>query len=361
MKKAYFIIIILLTSFSIQSQSTNSILDSLAQTIVEKYNLPSLTVSYIKKDTCFYGQNGNININSKNKVRLTDKYHLGSNTKAITSLIAFKLIENKKITLDTKLVDLFPELKKKIKRQYCKITLSNLLSHNARVQPYTSGIEFENLTEFTGTISEKRFAFTKYVLNQKTTKRGTYSNAGYIIASLMLEKCSNNSFEELVKEMFSEMKLDYFIGFPNKEFTESTWGHWEENNKLIALPPTHSYTLEDYALPAGDISMNIIDYSQFVQKHLNGLLGIDNYLVAKSYNDIHYKKVPYSYGWKNQINKKGKMSFHDGSAGTYFCHTIISSTHEFAIIIFINSAEENHVKGVYELRNEIFKIRSKIR
>ena len=114
-KVLFTLIIFLLTSFSIQSQSTNFILDSLAQTIIQKYNMPSLTVSYIKKDTCFYGQNGNININSKNKVCLTDKYHLGSNTKAITSLIAFKLIENKKISLDTKLVDLFPELKKKYK------------------------------------------------------------------------------------------------------------------------------------------------------------------------------------------------------------------------------------------------------
>lgn len=343
------------------SQKTNKILDSLVKITIKKYNIPSLTVAYIKKDTCFYGVKGNININSKIKTTLKDKYHLGSNTKAITSFIAFKLIENNKITLETKFIDLFPNLKKKIKRKYRKITLASLLSHNANVQPYTSGIEYEYVKNLTGNISEKRLGFAKQVLNQKPVKKGTYSNAGYVIVALMLEKCSNQTFEKLLSKYLAEMNINYITGFPNKENIESTWGHWMENKKLVALPPTHFYKLNDYVLSAGDVSMNIMDYSKFIQSNLQGLLGYDNYLTSMSYEKMHYGEKPYSYGWANQINKNGKLSFHDGSTGTYFCHTIISSTYEFAVVIFINSAEEDQIGGVMELRDEIFKIRKKIR
>ncbi len=343
------------------SQKTNKTLDSLAKITIEKYNIPSLAVSYIKKDTCFYGVKGNININSKIKTTLKDKYHLGSNTKAITSFIAFKLIENNKISLETKFIDLFPNLKKKVKRKYRKITLSDLLSHNAKIQPYTSGVEYEKIKNLTGDVSKKRLSFVKQILNQKSVKKGTYSNAGYVIVALMLEKCSNQTFEKLLSKYLTEMDINYTIGFPNKENIESTWGHWIENKKLISLPPTHFYKLNDYVLSAGDVSMNIIDYSKFVQSNLLGLLGYDNYLTSKSYEKIHYYKKPYSYGWANQINKNGKLSFHDGTTGTYFCHAIISSTYEFAVVIFINSAEKYQIGGVMELRDKIFKMRKKIR
>src|SRR5690606_32853146 len=122
--------------------------------------------------------------------------------------------------------------------------------------------------------------------------------------------------------------LNYYIGFPNKENVDNPWGHWKENwvesNSLIEMDISNPYKLIDYMLPAGDLSMNIIDYSEFIQLNLKGLLGESNYLNANDFYKLHFEKEKYSYGWGNFFEDGNKVSSHDGSAGTYYCHTYIN-------------------------------------
>ena len=108
-------------------------------------------------------------------------------------------------------------------------------------------------------------------------------------------------------------------------------------------------------LAAGDMAMSIVDYSKFIQLHLRGLKGENNYLTSQDYQKLHFHLEDYSYGWGNQVTNKSKISFHDGSAGTYYCHTILMPTKDLAVIIMTNSALSNQVKGIYELRELIIR------
>lgn len=351
----------LLCTLSVRSQTTHPLVDSLIKKTLDTYKMPSIVVAYIEPDTTIYGIYGKVNIDSTISVKLTSKYHLGSNTKAITSFIAFQMIEDGKITLETKFLDLLPELKSTLRDVYWDMTLSDLLSHTAKVRAYTSGKEHKSLPKIVGSPAEKRLLFAKYVLSQKPVETGTYSNAGYILAALMIEKASNQDFETIVKKTLTSLHLQYSLSFPNKEDINHPWGHWMEKKKLKALPPEHSYMLTDYYLSAGDVSMNILDYSAFIRMHLKGILGQDTNLSKESYEQLFYAKKEYGYGWGNQINEKGKLAFHDGTAGTFYCSTLISSTSEFAVILIMNSATEKHTEGLMDLRNEIFKIRKKLR
>jgi D-alanyl-D-alanine carboxypeptidase len=335
-------------------QQTNQLLDSLVKDTRLKYNIPSIAVSLITIDTVHYGIAGNRKIHGNEAVKLTAKYHLGSNTKAITSFLAFKSIERGDVNLSTRFLELFPELKGQVGPDYDTIDLGDLLSHNAGVQSYTSGIEYKKLPKFEGTATERRYAFVKYLLNQKPVKeKGTYSNAGYIVAAMMLGKAKGGTYEEALEETMKELDLDYFIGFPNKQDTLNPWGHWKEGKNLIALSPDHFYKLEDYALPAGDVSMNILDYSSFIQLHLRGLHNLNNYLLSENYERMHFSLQNYSYGWGNSNNNGSMISHHDGSAGTYYCHTVVLPAPGIAVVIMVNSAEGKHVEGIYNLRNAI--------
>ena len=182
-------------------------------------------------------------------------------------------------------------------------------------------------------------------------KKGTYSNAGYVIASYMLEKASDKTFEELVKYYCEELGIDCFYGFPNKERKLNPWGHIEENGVLISLGPDDPYELEDFMLAAGDMAMDILDYSKFIQINLQGLNGASNYLSQDSFEALHFKFEGYSYGWGNSISEEQKLSFHDGSGGTYYCHTILIPQNDLAIVVMTNSAENKHVEGIYQLRD----------
>lgn len=338
------------------AQTTDKNINALIDSIRTEYNIPAIAVAVIKPDTCYYGIDGTSQINGHDKVDLRSKFHLGSNSKAITSLIAFKMIENGQISLDTTIGEMFPELKGEIRKDYEQVSLGNLLSHNGGIQPYTSGTEYVKIPPLEGTISEKRYGFTRFVLNEKPVKKGTYSNAGYIIAALMLEKASGKTYENLVQKTMQDLHLGYFIGFPNHEDPRYPWGHWMENGKLTPLAPDHFYKLNDYAASAGDISMNVVDYAHFIQLHLKGLLGDNNYLTSTDYQSLHFALDNYSYGWGNTTLPDGsRVSYHDGSAGTYYCHTIIIPSKKIAIIVMLNSAEDNQVDGIYALRKILSK------
>ena len=96
------------------AQQSHPKFDSLSNELVSNTTIPSVVFSYITPDTCLYGVAGVNNLIDKNEVRLSDKFSLGSNTKAITALIAMKMVEKGQITLDTKLIEVIPSLKKKI-------------------------------------------------------------------------------------------------------------------------------------------------------------------------------------------------------------------------------------------------------
>jgi len=354
MKTIFKLLVLTFISIQINAQNSSPTINALIDSTITKYGIPSMVVAVIKPDTCYYGKGGVLRINSDEKVNLKSKYHLGSDSKAIASFVAMTLIEDSLISLDTKLLELIPELAKNARVEYKDICLGDLLSHTARIQHYTTDEEFNKLPELNGSISEQRMQFTNFVLTEPAVGKLEYSNAGYVIATLMLERASGKSFEELLKKTLTELDLDYFIGFPDKQNHLYPSGHWVEDSILITLPTTHPYKLMPIMVAAGDIAMDIIDYSKFIQLHLNGANGNCKYLSRKGYNDLLEYKKPYALGWANGVDNNGfKYYGHNGSAGTYYCHNFIFPHNEVAIIIMINSAEDEHKKGINEIREQV--------
>lgn len=332
-----------------------------ADSILSANQIPELGFAVISTDSILESQTLGFHRadlkNEQTKARPADYFHLGSNTKAITGFVAAYLVETNKIKWTTKFFDLFPAWKKKSNPAYYDITLVDLLSHRAKIQPYTSGLEFQELPDLKGSKSEQRKQFAKYLLIEKPVKNKAgiynYSNAGYSIAALMLEKVSGLSWEQLTKEtMFKLIKADIRFGFPNKFDIDQPYGHWIENDTLKALPPTTDYDLA-LAEPAGDISMTLPDYSKFIQLNLKGLSGRNNILKATTYNFIHFGLKEYSIGWGN-VNKDNKqLSEHSGSAGTFFCYTLIDRNKQLAYIIIANSATQQAQQGIFKLLDKL--------
>jgi D-alanyl-D-alanine carboxypeptidase len=298
--------------------------------------------------------------NEKTKANLDDYFHLGSNTKAITGFVAAYLVESKKINWETKFFDLFPTWKKSSNPAYYEITLADLLSHRARIEPYTSGLEYQELPDFKGNKSEQRKQFAKYLLIEKpvktTDKLYNYSNAGYSIASLMLEKVSGISWEQLTKKtLLKLLNVNVEFGFPNRLNSAQTYGHRIQNDSLKVVESNDDYNLA-LGEPAGDISMTLPDYVKFIQCNLKGLLGQDNILKATTYDYLHFGIKDYSIGWGN-VNKADKQfSEHAGSAGTFFCYTLLDKKKNLAYIIIANSSTKQAQQGIFKLLDRLKKL-----
>jgi CubicO group peptidase (beta-lactamase class C family) len=289
-------------------------------------------------------------VNLPDTASLDDRFHIGSNTKAMTAFIIAKFVENGKLTWATKFFDIYPTWKDSADPAYYNITLENLLSHRARIQPF-QGDNDPVIPNFSGTKQQKRMAFGKFVLSLAPAKTDSlnqfaYSNAGYTLAALMVEKVTGLSWEQLVENIFNnDLHLDVKFSWPENQKRKDTWGHIDENNKLIPVPSTTDYRL-DYTEPAGDINIKMKDYAKFIQLNIQGLKGYDNYLKASDYKFIHTGIPYYSLGWFNSYEGGNSFSVHDGTAGTYFTLVAIDRKKHIGYIIFTNSYNDNTKTGI---------------
>lgn len=353
--------IVLVLVFAPGANQAQQRLTQVADSIRRAYNIPELGFAIVKADTVsamyLCGYHRSDRMDKADSAKASDYFHLGSNTKAITGFIAGWLVEGGRLQWTTKFFDLFPEWKATSNAAYHDITLTDLLSHRARIRPFTSGKEYIKLPAFKGTPSAQRKQFAKFLLAQKPVpadgKPFHYSNAGYSIAALMLEKASGRSWEYLVQEVLVErLHLRYALGWPNKLDTAQTWGHWVEDGKFRPVPPDVPYNLR-LVEPAGDISMPLADYARLIQLHLQGLQGRDNFLKNGTYQYLHTCRPEYAIGWLNAAGAEQQLSEHAGSAGTYYCYTLINRAQGIAYVAVANCGGVQAEEGVSVLARKL--------
>ncbi len=329
-----------------------------ADSIRIAYNIPEISYAVIDSKTILeISALGKHSTELPDTATLNDRFHIGSNTKAMTAFIIAKYVDKGKLKWTTKFFDIFPEWKANSKVEYYKITLQDLLSHRARIQPF-QGDNDPTIPELKGTKQENRKAFGRFVLTLNpadvdTIHKFTYSNADYILATLMLEKVTQKSWEQLVEKVFNrDLKLNVRLSWPENQKTKDTWGHSFENDKLIPVPSNTDYHL-DFTEPAGDINIKLKDYAKFIQLNLQGLKGHNNYLTAKTYQFIHKGIENYSLGWYNIYENDKELSTHSGTAGTYYTLVHIDRLKGKAYIIFTNSFNQETQQGVRLLMRKL--------
>lgn len=321
--------------------------------------IPELAFAVVCADSIIamqvFGNHSIQRTGQKDTASLHDYFHLGSNTKAITGFLAAYLVEQGKLSWKTKFFELFPSWRNKSNAAYFGVTLENLLSHRAGIQPYTSGSEYRKLPQFKGSKSEQRRQFARMLLKEKpvtdTSKLYHYSNAGYTLAALMMEKVTGKSWEQLIAGLMKELvHTNVRFGWPNKDDKNQPFGHWIVNGLLTPVSGDTKYNLK-LGEPAGDLSMTLPAYSKFLQLNLQGLSGKSNLLKASTYQYLHFGMKEYAIGWSNYQDGAKWYLEHSGSAGTYFCHTLVDATKKVGYIVVTNSATEKAQEAIIQIVN----------
>jgi len=163
-------------------------LDSMLNPYLARYDLPAIAAAVVKDGKVISaGAVGTRRVGVKIPVTIHDRFHLGSDTKAMTALLAAMLVEEGKLRWDTTIAETFPELAEKMDHGLRRVTLEQLLSH-------TSGIPTDNediIKVYLEAMSQDgNLDDLRYWLVQQWSKRplefdpGTtfaYANMGYTI------------------------------------------------------------------------------------------------------------------------------------------------------------------------------------
>lgn len=129
-------------------------------------------------------------------VTVADKWHIGSNLKAITAALAAIAVADGALGWSTTLGDAFPDHTSTIRPEYRAVTLTDLLSH-------TGGIRNDPpLAAFLGSTAwEQRNSLVAWSLSAPPVGSAGahyYSNPGYVLAGAMIERAWAGRYEDLL-------------------------------------------------------------------------------------------------------------------------------------------------------------------
>ncbi|MFN3529098.1 MAG: serine hydrolase domain-containing protein [Bacteroidia bacterium] len=292
-----------------------------------------------------------------NAIGLHSRFHLGSNSKAVTALMAFEMVKRGKIKWDTKIIEVFPELKAEIHKKYRKTTLADLLRHQSGLAPYTDGVSAMPWYHCTAGNSECRLMFSKTVLREKPQKLGKrqkmlYSNAGYVVVSAMLEKVGELSFENLLELYVNQTySTNFKIGWPLQVDSTGARGHLGSLDSLYPAPEQVYKLGPVYAAPA-NMNGSIFDQAFLLQGLLQALSNEAGHMSRDEALNILFHKDGYALGWLNYGTDIPHRAAHDGSTGTFYCRWIIDDKYQRAFVINANAAHPEVLKAVNALEKE---------
>jgi CubicO group peptidase (beta-lactamase class C family) len=280
-----------------------------------------------------------------------DAFHIGSCAKPFTATLAGMLVDEGKLTWTTRVLDVFPEWKDLIRPEFAPITLTDLLTHEAGVQPFTDEEELKVVPHLTGTVPEQRRQFARFTLTQapivppRTAYK--YSNAGFVIAAAMIEKLSGRAWEQLIEaRIFKPLRMrSAGVGWPAR-----VWGHDLSTGTARPIDPHGTYQLPSYLAPAADLHMSSDDLAALLRAHLRAMRGEAGIVSTAAAKALHEKHLRSALGFgSTTMAGFDTVATHNGSADTFFTVIAIAPSRDVAVAVSTNAAGDAAQKSVSEM------------
>ena len=333
------------------------------ESIREKRNLPALAAAVVVDGKIVAtGAVGFRKNGAPEKVSVDDKFHLGSVTKSMTATVAAMLVERGKISWATTIGEAFPESKSGIHPDYPGVTLEQLLSHRGGAPGDAPGDLWRNAWAANGTAAEQRLAFVKGLLARgPDAKPGTkfiYSNQGYAIAGVMLEKATGKTWEDLLRSMLFEPLGMTTAGFgaPASVGTvDQPWGHKKKFfSRGEPVPPGPGADNPLAISPAGAVHCSIGDLAKYAAFHMAGERGKSKLLNAASFKRLHTAVADnedYALGW--MVLKRswagGRAVMHNGSNTMFYVVVWMAPEKNCAVVVASNIGNDAAFDGCDEV------------
>lgn len=327
---------------------------------VKKYQLPGMSATVIHKDSvAAVGTNGIRTKNLPEKLTNQDLFHIGSCTKAMTATVLGRLVEKGILKWDTKVVDLFPELKGKVHASYQNLTLKQLLTHRSGLPANLNYWELQQMAN-NDVVYGRQLAMEKALSSPPETTPGNYlySNLGYVIAGHMAEKATGYSWERLMKDMlFSPLGLDSAgFGAPGTAQSNSQPRGHKSNGEAV----TPGLYADNPALmgPAGTVHCSLADWAKFIQLHLQGAQGEGkkDFLTKETFEQLHAAEGAYAKGWLVSHGGNGKVLAHDGSNTYWYALTWIFPEKDIAVMVTVNKGDDSASQACHEAANKLLQM-----
>ena len=221
---------------------------------------------------------------SPEKLTVDDQVHLGSLTKAMTSVLLEILVADGAFPggWKTTIADVFPELVEDIHPDYYDVNLFQLVRMKSGIGHYRDirfGWKFR-LADYFGDpgvhiLKERHAVLREILMSAPAGPAGKYkySSPAYVVAGAMAEKLTGKSWETLMRErLFAPLGITTAgfgaPGTPGK--VDQPWGHRRDSRGEWAPNQRPHFTPSRAFGPAGSVYVSIKDYAKFVALWFRG-------------------------------------------------------------------------------------------
>ncbi len=190
MKKTFLLLLIATSVTALaQNETRYKKIDSLLNFFTENNKFMG-SVSIRDKDNVVYEKAyGFADLEKNAKATPATKYKIGSITKMFTAAMIFQLIEEKKLTLDTKLSKFYPSIKNGE-----KITISNLLNHKSGIFNFTDASDFAEFRVVAHSKNDMVKRISGYDIAFEPDSKAEYSNSNYMLLGYIIEDITKKSY-----------------------------------------------------------------------------------------------------------------------------------------------------------------------
>lgn len=316
-----------------------------------KGNLPALAALVITDGQVSESQvAGFRKVGNAAPASINDKFHLGSCTKAMTAMLIGILVDQNKLSWQSKLPDVFPKLK--MDPAFDAITLDLLLNQTSGLssESWPKTHSFLGWHTMKGTPRERRLAYLEDTLrvapNKPVGSKFEYSNTNYALLGIVAEAVADLSYEELIKrEIFDKIGMaSAGFGHPadpaKVDPPDQPWPHKLENGRASAITPGPTSDNPDVLTPAGRVHCNIHDWAKFIALELKHIRGEGGLLSRQTSDHLHAAPPHGDYmgGWiiTERPWAGGTAFTHAGSNTVNFCVAWLAPKKNFATLAMTN-------------------------
>jgi CubicO group peptidase (beta-lactamase class C family) len=281
------------------------------------------------------------------KVAPGDRWHLGSDGKAMTATLIARLVEQGVLAWDRPLAQMLPKLAGGMRPEYRDVTLPELLTHRAGLpENHDDDTYFQTFYTDKASATAQRLRYLGVALADAPVGphggHGSYSNTGLLTAAACAEQATGKPFETLIAtEVFRPLGMTSFsfdqYGGPNEPS-----GHVDgrvADHPLDANPRMFA--------PAGAMRFTLPDWARFCVDHLKGDNGQGRLLRRESYQFLHQPQdVQDGKGWAMgwgagpaAVGRKGPVLTHSGSDGNWNALVVLFPRTGAGVLVATNSAD----------------------
>lgn len=313
------------------------------------------------------GKNLNVAVAGKRRIdqapplRDGDFFHLGSDTKGITTSVVARLVDRGVLRWDETLAQAMPEAAA-MDSAFKTVTLDMLMRHVAGL-PQSGAFtpEFTEGFDETWPIEKQRaWMAERFVSRPPLETPGThfsYSNYGYLIIGHIVERVAGKTWEDLVKqEVFAPLGMEE-CGFgptATDENREDNWAHDVKDNQYVPIGEDNPQLIG----PAGTVHCTLASWARFAAAHAHP--DAVGWITPASMNHLHEGVAvngaspgkDIGLGWGVTRTDPPRLT-HSGSNGYNVAEIVVIPRLEAAVLVTCNAGDERARDACSKLRDQL--------